>query len=167
MKFRVLWGLLPCSQIDVDRRFVALMLEAVRTSETSVNIYLTTRQYIPEDCELQTRYRENLKSHIHERYFRFIHPSIRPILHSYYLSNFVIHHPFPVLQTYYLSVLYFVCFALLSVSDERLHASFRETSQHRLPAHSAHSAVKYGYSKICLWSYCVHKYLEFYSYLNS
>jgi hypothetical protein len=27
----------------------ALMMEAVRTSETSVNIYLTTRQYIPED----------------------------------------------------------------------------------------------------------------------
>jgi hypothetical protein len=27
----------------------ALMMEAVRTSETSANIYLTTRQYIPED----------------------------------------------------------------------------------------------------------------------
>jgi hypothetical protein len=27
------------------------MMEAVRTSETSVNIYLTTRQHIPEDSE--------------------------------------------------------------------------------------------------------------------
>jgi hypothetical protein len=32
----------------------ALMMEAVRTSETSVNIYLTTRRYIPEDSKLQT-----------------------------------------------------------------------------------------------------------------
>jgi len=31
---------------------IALMMEAVRTSETSVNIYLTTRQYIPEDSKL-------------------------------------------------------------------------------------------------------------------
>jgi hypothetical protein len=30
------------------------MMEAVRTSETSVNIYLTTRQYIPEDSKLHT-----------------------------------------------------------------------------------------------------------------
>jgi hypothetical protein len=30
----------------------ALMMEAARTSKTSVNIYLTTRQYIPEDSEL-------------------------------------------------------------------------------------------------------------------
>jgi hypothetical protein len=38
-------------------------MEAVRTSETSVNIYLTTRQYIPEDSKLDIRRRENLKSH--------------------------------------------------------------------------------------------------------
>jgi hypothetical protein len=34
------------------------------TSETSVDIQLRTRQYIPEDSELHTRRRENLKSHI-------------------------------------------------------------------------------------------------------
>jgi hypothetical protein len=34
-----------------------------RTSETSVNIYLTTRQYIPEDSKRHTRCRENMKSH--------------------------------------------------------------------------------------------------------
>jgi hypothetical protein len=38
------------------------MMEAVRTSETSVNIYLTTRQYIQEDSNLHARRRENLKS---------------------------------------------------------------------------------------------------------
>jgi len=38
-------------------------MEEARTSETSVDICLTTRQYIPEDSELHTRYRENLKSH--------------------------------------------------------------------------------------------------------
>jgi hypothetical protein len=39
------------------------MMEAVRTSETSVD-YHFTRQYIPEDnSEHHTRRRENLKSH--------------------------------------------------------------------------------------------------------
>jgi hypothetical protein len=39
-------------------------MEAARTSETSVDIYLTTRQYILEDSKLRTRRRENLKSHV-------------------------------------------------------------------------------------------------------
>jgi hypothetical protein len=39
-------------------------MEATRTSETSVDIDLRTRQYIPEDFELHTRRCENLKSHI-------------------------------------------------------------------------------------------------------
>jgi hypothetical protein len=39
------------------------MMEAACTSETSVNIQLRTWQYIPEDSELHTRRRENLKSH--------------------------------------------------------------------------------------------------------
>jgi hypothetical protein len=43
---------------------IALMKEAVHTSETSVDIQFRTRQYIPEDSELHTRRRENLKSHI-------------------------------------------------------------------------------------------------------
>jgi hypothetical protein len=33
-------------------------------SETSVDNHLTTRQYIPEESELHTRRRDNLKSHI-------------------------------------------------------------------------------------------------------
>jgi hypothetical protein len=39
------------------------MMEAAHTSETSVDIQLRTRQFIPEDSELHTRRRENLKSH--------------------------------------------------------------------------------------------------------
>jgi hypothetical protein len=42
------------------------MMEAAHTSETSVDIQLRTRQYIPEDSELHTRRRENLKT-------RFVH----------------------------------------------------------------------------------------------
>jgi hypothetical protein len=42
---------------------IALMMEAARTSETSGDIQLKTRKYIPEDSEVHTRRRENLKSH--------------------------------------------------------------------------------------------------------
>jgi hypothetical protein len=48
---------------------IALMIEATRTSETSVDIYLTTRRYIPEDnSEHHTRRRENLKPHTFQIY---------------------------------------------------------------------------------------------------
>jgi hypothetical protein len=41
-----------------------MMMEAARTSETSVDNYFT-RQYIPEDkSELHTRCRDNFKSHL-------------------------------------------------------------------------------------------------------
>jgi hypothetical protein len=39
-----------------------LMMEAARTSETLVNFYQTTRCYNPEDSNLHTQRRENLKS---------------------------------------------------------------------------------------------------------
>jgi hypothetical protein len=42
---------------------IALMMEAARTSETTVDIQLRTRQYIPEDSEVHTRRPENLKPH--------------------------------------------------------------------------------------------------------
>jgi hypothetical protein len=38
-----------------------MMMEAVRTSELSVNFNVTTRHYIPEDSKLHTHCRENLK----------------------------------------------------------------------------------------------------------
>jgi hypothetical protein len=41
MKFRAAWD-------------VTLIMEAVRTSETSVNCNVTTRRYIPEDSKLRT-----------------------------------------------------------------------------------------------------------------
>jgi hypothetical protein len=43
-------------------RFIALMMEAVRISETSVYFNETTRRYVPEGYNLHTRRRDNLKS---------------------------------------------------------------------------------------------------------
>jgi hypothetical protein len=42
---------------------IALMMEAVRTSESSVNFYETTRRHVPEGYHLYACHRENLKSH--------------------------------------------------------------------------------------------------------
>jgi hypothetical protein len=39
------------------------MMEAARTSETLVNFYQTARCYNPEDSNLHTHRRENLKSY--------------------------------------------------------------------------------------------------------
>jgi hypothetical protein len=41
---------------------IALIMEAVRTSETSVNFNVTTRRYNPEDSKLHTSLCENVKS---------------------------------------------------------------------------------------------------------
>jgi hypothetical protein len=59
IKVTVFWDVAPCSHVEVD-----LMMEAVRTSEKSVNFNVTTRRYIPEYSKLHTRRRDNLKSHI-------------------------------------------------------------------------------------------------------
>jgi hypothetical protein len=45
-KMAVFWVEAPC-------RFIALMMEAAQTSETSVNSYQSTRRYNPEDGHLQ------------------------------------------------------------------------------------------------------------------
>jgi hypothetical protein len=65
MKMAVFW--------DVAARslFIALMMEAVNTSETSVSFYQRIRRNIPEDSHLHTRLRENLESHEKKRYFTF------------------------------------------------------------------------------------------------
>jgi hypothetical protein len=44
---------------------IALMMEAVSTSQTSANFYQTTRRNIPEDSHLHIRRRKKLKSHKH------------------------------------------------------------------------------------------------------
>jgi hypothetical protein len=49
---------------SIIRAMIALIMEAVSTSETSVNFYHTTRHNNPEDSHLHTRRRENLKSYI-------------------------------------------------------------------------------------------------------
>jgi hypothetical protein len=41
---------------------IALMMEAVSLSETSLNFYRAARRNIPEDSNLHIRRRENLKS---------------------------------------------------------------------------------------------------------
>jgi hypothetical protein len=68
MKMAVFWDVAPCSLAEIDRRFrrtyclhhciraillIALMMEAVSTSETTVNFYQTTRRNIPEDSHLR------------------------------------------------------------------------------------------------------------------
>jgi hypothetical protein len=62
MKFGVFWNVAFCSNVEVGRRFrgvyriiramIALIMEAVRTSETLVNFNVTTRRYIPEVSKL-------------------------------------------------------------------------------------------------------------------
>jgi hypothetical protein len=42
---------------------IAMMMKAVRSSETLDKFNVTTRRYIPEDSKFYTRSRENLKSH--------------------------------------------------------------------------------------------------------
>jgi hypothetical protein len=45
------------------RAMIALMMEAVQTSETLVNSYQSSQRYNPEDSHLHTHRRENLKSY--------------------------------------------------------------------------------------------------------
>jgi hypothetical protein len=66
-------SLLFSDEIAIDVQSCLLgytaVMEAVRTSETSVDNYFT-RQCIPQDnSEHHTRRRENLKSHINSYYF--------------------------------------------------------------------------------------------------
>jgi hypothetical protein len=63
-------SLLRCAlksmSIDVSEvraaSIIALMMEAARTSETSVDIYFKKRQHISEDSELQCKYYLKLQS---------------------------------------------------------------------------------------------------------
>jgi hypothetical protein len=52
------------------------MMEVVRTSETSVYFNETTRHSIPQGSHLQTRRRENHKSHVaYELMIRYVAPT--------------------------------------------------------------------------------------------
>jgi hypothetical protein len=72
MKFSVLWGVAPFSLVEIDRRFrsvtasiimaIYLAMKAASISETSENLYHTTRHNIPQDYHLHMCCRENLKT---------------------------------------------------------------------------------------------------------
>jgi hypothetical protein len=51
-----------------------LMMEAVSSSEMSINIHKTTWHYIPEDSHLHTYHCENLKSHTDSLVFNNTNP---------------------------------------------------------------------------------------------
>jgi hypothetical protein len=59
MKMVVFWVAAPCNLVEVYRRFrgvsasIIRVMEAVSTSETSVNFYQTTRRNNSEDSDLQ------------------------------------------------------------------------------------------------------------------
>jgi hypothetical protein len=74
----------------------AMKMEAVSTSETSVNFYQAARGNNPKDSHIHTRRRENLKSHI------FLFSQV------YASSNSIIEYarlPFAVLFVVYLMTL--------------------------------------------------------------
>jgi hypothetical protein len=67
---RVFWDIAKSNPVDnptfqrcIQPASSTLMMEAVRTSETSVYSNETTWRYIPEDSHFHTRRRKNLKSH--------------------------------------------------------------------------------------------------------
>jgi hypothetical protein len=52
VKMSVFWHVVPCDFAEFNR-LIALMMEAVSTSETSVEFYVTARYNISEDSRLQ------------------------------------------------------------------------------------------------------------------
>jgi hypothetical protein len=63
MKMAVIWIIAPCRVVRVYQRFrglyclyhIGLMMEAVQTSETLVNLYQSTWHYNPDDSHLRER----------------------------------------------------------------------------------------------------------------
>jgi hypothetical protein len=75
----VLWVVAPCSPVVVYRYFtgacwfIVLMMEAENTSETSVNVYRTTKRKNPKDSHINTRRYENLRFHMKRvRFFEVV-----------------------------------------------------------------------------------------------
>jgi hypothetical protein len=58
MNVTVLWDTTPCRLVEIYQ-LIALIMEAVGTSETSVNLYQTTWRGIPEDSHLHCRCRSS------------------------------------------------------------------------------------------------------------
>jgi hypothetical protein len=92
VKMRAFWDIAPCSLVGVHR-FIALMMEAVRTSDTTGYSNETTRRYVPRGYHFHTRCRENLKSHIaitndatqlHRHHSYNLKSNFLSLLHSHY-----------------------------------------------------------------------------------
>jgi hypothetical protein len=77
----VSWYVAPRSVVDTDQRFIALIMEALNTSETSVNIYKATQRNIPVGSH--NTHRDDLKSHQH----RYIQAPGMKCLSSYLQSK--------------------------------------------------------------------------------
>jgi hypothetical protein len=65
------WDAAPCSLVEVDRlsevrtaSIMALVMEAVQTSETPAHFHQCTRRYISEICHLNTSHRQKLNPHM-------------------------------------------------------------------------------------------------------
>jgi hypothetical protein len=64
MKIAVFWVVAPCSLVEVYQRFRGPCCLHHQGDESLVNFYQTTRCYNPEDGNLYTHRRENLKSYL-------------------------------------------------------------------------------------------------------
>jgi hypothetical protein len=62
--------------------FSTLKMEAICSSETSVDFQRTTQRYIPEDSTLHNHRCENLKSHSPHSFLGFVHRLAFPTEHS-------------------------------------------------------------------------------------
>jgi hypothetical protein len=58
----IFWDITPCSPLSTDVSST-LKMEAICSSETSVDTQRTTRRYIPEEDTLHNHRCENLKSY--------------------------------------------------------------------------------------------------------
>jgi hypothetical protein len=68
------------------------MIEAVRTSETSVNFNVTKQRYIPEVSELHSRRSENLKSHTKMTVFWNVLPYTAVEIYRRFIGTYCLHH---------------------------------------------------------------------------
>jgi hypothetical protein len=61
VKMTAFWDIASCSLAEV---LIALMMEEVHTSETSLIFYENARRYIPEGCHVYNYRRDNLICHV-------------------------------------------------------------------------------------------------------
>jgi hypothetical protein len=62
----VMWVVTPCCLAGGCQRFGGIEMEAIRSSETLVTIYKTTRLHNPEDYHRHLHHRQNFKTQIQE-----------------------------------------------------------------------------------------------------